>query len=94
MSSNILLINPILSKTDFEPPLGLLYISGACRAGGHKTKVVDLSFVRDLDYFKNYILPEIFDFDAVGIYSMSSMIDNALEIACMVKHKKIGRAHV
>ena len=88
MSSSILLINPILSKTDFEPPLGLLYISGACRAGGHKTKVVDLSFVRDLDYFKNYILPEIFDFDAVGIYSMSSMIDNVLEIACMVKHKK------
>jgi len=85
MSLNILLINPILSKTDFESPLGLLYISKVCRMAGYKTKVIDLSFEYDLNHLKTYI--KFNKFDIAGIYSMSSMIQNAFTAAEIIKNK-------
>ena len=83
MSLNILLINPSLSKTDFESPLGLLYIEQAIRGAGHRVKVVDLVFEYDLEYLTAYV--EANKCDVAGIYAMSPMITNAYLAALIIK---------
>jgi len=88
MSLRALFINPILSKTDFESPLGLLYISKVCSLAGYKTKIVDLSFEYDLNYLKDYLSSNVFD--VVGIYAMSPMIHNGLKAAQIVKNANPG----
>ena len=88
MSLDILLVNPILSRTDFETPLGLLYVSRICSGLGHNTRVVDLAFEYGLGYLRNFKSGKAFDI--VGIYSMSPMIGNALASASIAKQRWPG----
>jgi len=82
---NILLINPSLSKTDFETPLGLLYIANVCREAGHHVKVCDLTFGYDISHVSSYLAA--CPCDVVCLYVMSPMVPAALALARLVKQR-------
>ncbi len=70
MKIKIILINPFLSKTDFETPLGITLLATHLKKAGFNVDLVDLVFNYDLNYFEKYL--EQREYDIAALYAMST----------------------
>ncbi|MEM4310835.1 MAG: radical SAM protein [Nitrososphaerales archaeon] len=61
------------------PPLGLMYVASSLREKGYSVKILDCTFLRDLDEAKEKIKRE--SPNLVGIYGMITLTRRGLELA-------------
>ena len=78
----ILLINPPGKTSFIAPPLGLMSLAASLRNSGHSPEILDYLIE---DFNQDSLFKNVQKFDLIGITSVSPHINNALNLAHLIK---------